>query len=280
MDIIKIKDLEIYANHGVLPEENVLGQKFLVSCSMMTDTRKAGKTDDLNHSVNYASVSQLIYEHMRTHTYQLIETCCEKLAEEVLFFSPLIREVTIEIKKPWAPVGLPLDTVAVEITRGWTECYIALGSNLGESRALIETAVKKISESPSIRAGKVSTLIETEPYGVLDQPSFLNGMMQIETILSPQELLDFLHQVEKEAGRERKLRWGPRTLDLDIIFYGDRIINEEDLIVPHIDMKNRQFVLEPLAEIAPGKVHPVYRKTVRDMYEELIAKNLDTAGEV
>ncbi|MCQ2508185.1 MAG: 2-amino-4-hydroxy-6-hydroxymethyldihydropteridine diphosphokinase [Dorea sp.] len=281
MDKIIIKDLEIFANHGVLAEENVLGQKFYVSCTMEVDTRKAGKSDDLSASVNYATIAHLINDHMKNHTYQLIETCCEKMAEEILLFTvgtgpePMVKQVTLQVKKPWAPVGLPLDYVAVEITRGWHTAYIALGSNIGDSRALIEEAIAKVDASKTCQVVKVSTLIETEPYGVLDQPPFLNGMMEIRTLLTPHELLDFLHEVEKEAGRERKLRWGPRTLDLDITFYDDEIICDQrieemdDLIVPHIDMKNRLFVLEPLSEIAPYKVHPVYKKTVKEMLEDL-----------
>ena len=129
-----------------------------------------------------------------------------------------------------------------------------------------------MSNLPQINIVAISDKIVTEPYGNVEQDVFLNGVMKIETLLPADELLQILQKVEEHAGRERKIHWGPRTLDLDIIFYDDDIISEDDLIVPHPDMKNRDFVLKPLMQIAPYKLHPVYRKTISDMYTELMAK--------
>ena len=98
---------------------------------------------------------------------------------------------------------------------------------------------------------------------------FLNGVLCLETYLNPFELLDFLHEVEKSENRERILRWGPRTLDLDILFFDDLILDTKELIIPHADMANRSFVLEPLAEIAPYKRHPLSRMTVKEMLDRL-----------
>ena len=109
MDQIKIENLEIFANHGVYPEENRLGQKFLVSCILYVDTRKAGKTDDLEASVNYGTISHLIKEKMEEKNYRLIEAVAEQLAEEILLFDEKIRKVMVEVKKPWAlipPISL------------------------------------------------------------------------------------------------------------------------------------------------------------------------------
>ena len=102
-----------------------------------------------------------------------------------------------------------------------------------------------------------------------DQDNFLNGCLELETLLPPEELLEELNRIESEAGRERKVHWGPRTLDLDIIFYDDLIVQETELCIPHVDMQRRSFVLEPLAQIAPYKRHPVYGKTVKEMLEEM-----------
>ena len=102
-----------------------------------------------------------------------------------------------------------------------------------------------------------------------DQPDFLNGCLKLRTLLYPYELLAELNRIEKEAGRERIIHWGPRTLDLDIIFYDDLISQEDDLCIPHVEMHKRSFVLEPLEEIAPYKRHPGNGKTVRQMLEEL-----------
>lgn len=269
MDKIKIVNLECFARHGVYAEENSLGQKFIVSAVLHTDTRKAGLTDDLNESVDYGRVCHIINDFMQDNVYKLIETAAEKLAEHLLVSFESIKEVTIEIKKPWAPVGLPLETAAVEITRKKHTAYIALGSNMGDSRALLDEAVKKLDMVKQNKVMAVSQFIITKPYGVTDQADFLNGCLVLETLLEPLELLDLTQKTELEAGRERLIHWGPRTLDLDIIFYDNEIINSERLTVPHADMKNRIFVLQPMDEIAPYYVHPVFKKTVHEMLKEV-----------
>lgn len=270
-DQIKITDLEVFANHGVFPEENKLGQKFLVSAVLYTDTRKAGKTDDLTASIHYGEVSAFITKYMKEHTYQLLERVAETLAEEMLKSISGLCKIDLEIKKPWAPVGLPLKTVSVKISREWHTTYIALGSNIGDSETYLNEAVEKIGQIPTCTVEKVSSYLVTEPYGVTDQPDFLNACLKMRTLLYPEELLKELNRIEKEAGRERIIHWGPRTLDLDILLYDDIVLEEDDLCIPHVEMHKRSFVLEPLAEIAPYKRHPVYGKTVREMLEEIQA---------
>ena len=268
-DQIKITDLEVFANHGVFPEENKLGQKFLISAVLYTDTRKAGKTDDLTASIHYGEVSAFITKYMKEHTYQLLERVAETLALKSI--SGLCK-IDLEIKKPWAPVGLPLKTVSVKISREWHTTYIALGSNIGDSETYLNEAVEKIGQIPTCTVEKVSSYLVTEPYGVTDQPDFLNACLKMRTLLYPEELLKELNRIEKEAGRERIIHWGPRTLDLDILLYDDIVLEEDDLCIPHVEMHKRSFVLEPLAEIAPYKRHPVYGKTVREMLEEIQAQ--------
>lgn len=271
-DQIKITDLEVFANHGVFPEENKLGQKFLISAVLYTDTRKAGKTDDLTASIHYGEVSAFITKYMKEHTYQLLERVAETLAEEMLKSISGLCKIDLEIKKPWAPVGLPLKTVSVKISREWHTTYIALGSNIGDSETYLNEAVEKIGQIATCTVEKVSSYLVTEPYGVTDQPDFLNACLKMRTLLYPEELLKELNRIEKEAGRERIIHWGPRTLDLDILLYDDIVLEEDDLCIPHVEMHKRSFVLEPLAEIAPYKRHPVYGKTVREMLEEIQAQ--------
>ena len=271
MDKIKIKDLEVFANHGVFPEETVLGQKFLVSCAIHLNTRKAGITDLLDESVNYGTICHLIKDEMEKNTFKLIESVAEHLAETVLESDPRIRQVDLEIKKPWAPIALPLDTASVEISRKWHEVYVAVGSNMGDKKRYIESALDGLAHTKGCRLLKVSKLIATEPHGRVDQDEFLNGAVKLETLLTPHELMDRLHELEKEAGRERTIHWGPRTLDLDILLYDHEIIEDDDLCVPHADMQNRTFVLEPMVEIAPHKRHPVSGKTMQEMLSELLA---------
>lgn len=269
MDQIKIEDLEIFANHGVFPEENRLGQKFVISAVLHTDTRRAGLTDDLEASINYGEVSSFITSYVKDHTFKLIERVAEGLAEELLIRYRGLEKIRLEVKKPWAPVGLPLRSVSVAIERSWHEVYIALGSNIGDSEQILKDAIASLNSLPNTKVDKVSSLISTAPYGVIDQPDFLNGCLKLRTLMDPRELLGELNRIEKEAGRERIIHWGPRTLDLDIIFYDDLVCQEEDLCIPHVEMHKRDFVLRPLEEIAPYKRHPVYGKTVREMLEDL-----------
>ncbi|HGG0417590.1 2-amino-4-hydroxy-6-hydroxymethyldihydropteridine diphosphokinase [Clostridium botulinum] len=146
--------------------------------------------------------------------------------------------------------------------------YVAFGSNIGEKENYIKRALEKIEER-EIKIIKVSPIYETEPYGVLDQDSFLNGVVKIETNLTPEDLIEELLHIEKQLDRVRERRWGPRTIDLDIIFYDDLIINEKDLVIPHKDMENREFVLKPLCDIDENFIHPVLKKSVRELYDRL-----------
>ena len=145
-----------------------------------------------------------------------------------------------------------------------------MGSNMGDREAFLTQVMEKLLRHPSVKNLVVSDYIETEPYGYTDQDPFLNGAAVFDTLLPPEQLLGVLHELEQEAGRERSIRWGPRTLDLDLLLYGDEQIDCKELVVPHIDMCNRLFVLEPLAQIAPGMVHPVRRRSVYDLYRMLL----------
>ncbi len=267
-DQIKIQNLEVFGNHGVFQEETTLGQKFLLNAVLYTDIRKAGETDELSDSIHYGEVCHYMTEFMKNHTYKLIEAATEHLAEALLLDIPKLLAVDLEVKKPWAPIGLPLETVSVNIHRGWESVCLGIGSNVGDKKAYLEFGIEELKKVPNIRNVKVSELMETEPYGVVDQDVFLNGCICLETILDPEELLVILHQIEKKAGRERIRRWGPRTLDLDILLFGDRIYESDTLIIPHLDMHNRQFVLAPLVQLCPGRMHPVLHKTIYQLLEE------------
>ncbi len=265
LDRINIKNLEVFGRHGVFPEENRLGQKFIINATLYVPTREAGLKDDLTKSVHYGEVSHFMTNYMTEHTFGLIEAVAEQMARAVLLRFPLIQQITLEICKPWAPIGLPLEAVSVEITRGWHLAYVAVGSNLGDKEAYIRKGVEALNRHADCVVERVSELIVTKPYGVEEQPDFLNGMIELRTLLFPQELLDVLHLAEQEANRERNMRWGPRTLDLDIIFYDDCVVDEERLQIPHPDMENREFVLKPLAELAPYLRHPLNGRTVSQM---------------
>jgi len=268
-DQIRIEELEVYAHHGVYLEENEKGQHFYVNATLYTNTRPAGMADDLRLSTNYGEVCQFITEFMQQHTFQLIETVVEWTAYEVLQHFPLVQGLDLEIRKPEAPIPLPFGSVSVAIHREWHEAYIAVGSNMGDSRGHIAKALGQLEKHKDIQVTKVSGLLETLPYGGVEQDNFVNGMFEIRTLLTPEELLRELHKIEASEGRERKIHWGPRTLDLDIIFYDDLIYSSEDLVIPHVDMENRYFVLKPLSELAPNFRHPITHKTVAQILAEL-----------
>lgn len=147
--------------------------------------------------------------------------------------------------------------------------FVALGSNLGDRQGNLNRAVELLQQH-GVEVLKVSTFIETEPYGVTDQPRFLNGACMVKTDLSPLELLRLLLSVEKEMGRVRLRHWGERNIDLDLLLYEGVIMDTEELRLPHPDMANRDFVMLPLAELAPSLIHPVLQKTMQELAEKFI----------
>ena len=261
-DFIKITNLKVFAHHGVFPEETRDGQDFYVNAKLFLDCRKAGKTDNLSDSLNYGEVSHFITDFLQDHTYKLIESVAEQLAEAMLLSMPVLKGVEIELCKPHAPIGLPFENVSVTMKRQWHEVSDSSGYIVDEN-GIDYKVIKEIKEV------RVSELLVTKPYGGVEQDDFVNGAIALKTLLSPQELLEKLHEIEQHANRERIIHWGPRTLDLDIIFYDKLVYEDENLIIPHIDMQNRDFVLKPLAELCPNYRHPVFGKTVSQLLGEL-----------
>lgn len=148
--------------------------------------------------------------------------------------------------------------------------YIALGANLGDRESNIRDALRRLEASPEINVTKISSLLENPAVGgPTDAPLFLNAVAEIQTTLSPRALLQRLLAVEHELGRERHEKWEPRKIDLDQILYGDRVIDEPDLTVPHPRMHERWFVLKPLAEIAPEVCHPILNQTATSLLRKL-----------
>jgi len=150
--------------------------------------------------------------------------------------------------------------------------YIGIGSNLGDREAHIRAAVAAVGALPETRVTGRAPVIETAPVGGPSQPDYLNTAIAVETAFEPEALLAALAAVEDALGRTRAERWGPRTVDLDILLYGDRVIETPALTVPHPRMAERLFVLEPLAALAPGAVHPVLLKPIRQLFEECKAR--------
>lgn len=269
MDEIRIDGLRFFAHHGVFDFETQQGQNFVLNAVLRCDTHDAGCSDALEDSTSYADVAQCLVDFLTKHTYHLLEAAVEQAARAVLLQFPLLREVELELQKPEAPIPLDFQTVSVRICRSWHTAYVALGSNLGDRAAYLQGALDGLAGDPCIRLGRVSTLIETAPYGDVVQDDFLNGACQIETLYTPQELLEVLHRLERNANRTREIHWGPRTLDLDILLYDQLVLDTPELAIPHRDMHNRDFVLRPMAEIAPYAQHPVFHRSMLELWQRL-----------
>ncbi len=268
-DYIEIDNLVVFANHGVFDEEEAMGQRFMISLKLYTDISNAANTDDITRSVNYGEVCEFVTEFTKTHRAKLIEKAAQDIAYALLDKYILINAVEVQMKKPWAPIGLPLDNVLVNVTRTRAVAYIGIGSNMGDKKGYLDFAVSSLGENPHCKVLKVAEYIETEPVGEVVQDKFLNGCIKLETVLPPMDLLDLLNEIENAAGRTREIHWGPRTLDMDILLYDDIVMDTDRLTIPHREMAKREFVLRPLAEIAPYAYHPVKRKYASELMEEL-----------
>lgn len=273
MDKIYIENLEVFAHHGYYEYEREMGQKFVVNAVFSLDLSKAGEDDELQETINYGEASRFIADFMTSHMYKLMETLTEKLCEALLIKYPIINNISMRISKPQAPIPLRLDCPSVELNRGYHDAYISLGSNMGNREGYINDAVVMLLGDEKISSAKLADIIETKPYGKTDQADFLNTVVYVRTIYTPHQLLKKCSEIENEANRVRTEKWGPRTLDADIVLYDDICINTENLTIPHPDMKNREFVLRPLVSLNPGAINPVYGKSAAVLLEELEAKN-------
>ena len=271
-DYIKISNLKIFAYHGVFDEEKKNGQDFYVNAKLYLNLHTPGKSDDLRDSLNYGEVCHFMTDIFTEKSFDLIEAACENLCQRLLLEYERLEAVELELQKPHAPIGLPFENVSVTMYRQWHRAYLSFGSNMGDREKLIRDGIERLKNHPLIRNIKVSNLITTKPYGPVEQDDFLNGCLALDTLLDQEELLELFHKIEAEADRKRLIVWGPRTLDMDIVFFDKLVYESEDLVIPHVDMQNRLFVLEPLAELCPNYRHPVLGLTVSQMLKAVKEK--------
>lgn len=268
-DRIIITGLEIFARHGVYEEEKEKGQPFVINATLETDTSKAGWSDEIDETVDYGVVCTFISDYMTKNNMNTLEALTNQLARKLLKNFPTVSAVNLEIQKPEAPIPLPFKTVSVQIYRTWHKVYVAFGSNMGDREDTIEEAIENLSADECIRMGRKSSYYSSKPYGDVEQDDFTNGVFEMDTLYGEEELLIRLKSEERKAGRVKTVHWGPRPLDLDIIYYDDEVYESENLTIPHIDMSNRDFVLAPLDEIAPFIVHPQLGLTAGEMLDNL-----------
>jgi 2-amino-4-hydroxy-6-hydroxymethyldihydropteridine diphosphokinase len=155
------------------------------------------------------------------------------------------------------------------------KAYIGLGSNIGDRGKNLSAAIEMLKNTDGVTVTAVSHVYETTPVGYILQPDFFNCAVEVETYLEPYALLDACQKIENSLGRVRTIRWGPRTVDLDILFFGGLVINEERLSIPHPEASKRGFVLTPLMDIAPDLLHPVLKTTVRELYGDYLKEQGD-----
>ncbi len=270
--LIRIRDLKVFAHHGVFPEETAKGQNFYVCVDAYQNISPAASMDELMLTTNYADMCDHIVNFLTKNTYKLIETAAEELSKSILLKYSLLTSVVVEIKKPEAPIAHEFDYVSVVRRMSRHKAVLSLGSNMEDREKHIREAIAELDEDPATNVIKVSGMLETEPYGYTDQAKFINCAVTVSTILEPKDLLVFAQGIEAKHNRVREIHWGPRTLDIDIIFYDDLVYGDSSLQIPHIDMQNRFFVLEPVCEIEPGYRHPVFNRTVLQLLNELREK--------
>lgn len=264
MDKIFIRGLEVSACHGVKDFEKVQPQPFVFDADLYFDFHAAYLSDDLNDTLNYSEASKIIVRTALDNSFNLIEKLAYECAYAVMNSLPA-KKISLTVYKPRAPMKQKFTSVGVKAEVERNTVFLSLGSSMGDRKNYLDSAVAKLSAHPLIKVEKVSSYIETEPCGGVAQNKFLNCAVQIQTLLKPAELLAFTQGVEKECGRVRGRRWADRTLDIDIIFFGKKIIEEDNLVVPHPEYFKRAFVLEPLKEIAPDFICPLLKKAVKEL---------------
>lgn len=250
-DRIVLRGISAHGRHGVLDFEKADGQDFVVDVALDVDLRRAGSSDVLTHTVNYAEVAADVVSLITGPSLNLIEALAEQIAATALR-RPLVQAVEVTVHKPNAPVGVPFGDVLVRVERHRDEpVVIALGANLGGVQFTLAAAVRALADVDGLRISAVSELFETDPVGGPEQPAYLNAVVLARTRLAPFALLTELHAIEAARGRVRETRWGARTLDLDLIQYGDpesgsdMISQDPELLLPHPRAHERAFVLAP-----------------------------------
>lgn len=259
VDQIELRGVRGFGRHGVLDAERRQGQYFVVDLTLSVDTRQAAATDDVSATVNYASVAADAVAVVAGPAVNLIETLAAMIAERVLAAYPSVRSLVVTVHKPDAPVGLPFDDVLVRLERRRdVPVTIGLGANLGEAEATVRAGMAAVSAIPEVWGLRASGLYRTAPMGGPAQRDYVNAVVTAQTSLDPRVLLAELHSVERAFGRTRTVRWGPRTLDLDLIQYGDprtgseAVCSDPDLQLPHPRAHIRGFVLKPWLDVDPN----------------------------
>jgi dihydroneopterin aldolase/2-amino-4-hydroxy-6-hydroxymethyldihydropteridine diphosphokinase len=266
---IIIKNLNLFGYHGVKESEKRDGQNFCFNIKILLNKNSFLNNDNLENTLNYSEVIELLKDINSNQRFNLLETLSQVVANKIIEMSLLIEKVTVKIEKTSPPIKENLESVGVEyildrksiesgeevkVESSEVNVYMSLGSNVGNRESNLRKAVDLIGRSPNISMLKVSSIYETEPMYIKDQDSFYNIVLnaRIDGEISPFEIMGFLKGIEFGFGRKMtKKRYGPRVIDIDLLYYGEMSIESDFLTLPHPGIEERKFVLVPLSEIAP-----------------------------
>jgi dihydroneopterin aldolase/2-amino-4-hydroxy-6-hydroxymethyldihydropteridine diphosphokinase len=252
-DVIELSGLRARGHHGVLEHERRDGQEFLADLRLEVDTAPAARSDALGRTVNYAEVADSAVAEIQGGPHQLIETLAGRIAERILAEQVLVRGIEVTVHKPSAPIPHPFADVRVRIARSAppVAAVLALGSNIGEREEHLSRALSLLAEAEGIEIDWTAPVVETDPVGGVEQSAFLNTVVGVRSRRGPFGLLALAQALEEDAQRVREIRWGPRTLDVDVITYGDLVQDDPELTIPHPRAHERAFVLAPWHEARP-----------------------------
>ena len=262
MDKIVIDNLEICS---VLNERD----RYILSAELNLDLDEAENTDNPLSSLQVTKICKEGYNIFAQSKDKTIKKKAEELAEYILITHPPVNNVFISVKVSEAPIYSNIYYSGIKIERKRHTVYLGVGSNVGDRMANIKASADLINKTKCSKVKRISKIYETEPYGYKEQDMFLNCVFEIQSLLTPRSLVCFLLDIEQKLKRERTIKWGPRTIDLDVLFYDDLITETEDIIIPHPRLHERLFVLRPLCDIAPYLVHPIFRERCYKIMESL-----------
>ncbi len=236
--------------------------KYLVSADLNLEYGDAAEPADDIVSLDIKKIRDDISLFLNMNRNKSVDITARHLASHILLNFSYIDNLTLTFTDPRA--------AAFQITRGWHTSYLGAGSNLGDRSFNIRKGIDFINKSEFSHVTKISKIYETEPFGYEEQDLFLNCVLEIKTLLSPRNLIRFLLGVEKELKRERIIPMGPRTLDLDILFYDDLVTAFEEAVIPHPRLHERMFVMKPLCDIAPYHIHPLLKERCYRIADNLL----------
>ena len=262
MNCIKIEQLKISIGTEKEKRENP-GQVYYIDAYLHCDISALGRSDSLEDTVGYSNVCRFLQKFVTEKNYCLLETLVEKTARALLSEFPKVYAVDLTMQKPDPLTEFETAHVAVSVHKEWNKVYLSLHSNTGNKAENMNRAIDNFYDDMHCRITAVSNFIESQSNK--EEESFLNGCIELETLYSPKELFEKVYRTEVEIGNIGD----KKVLKMDILLYRSEIIHEQGLMIPHTQFHKRLTILEPLNQIAPYAIHPIYKKTISQLLEEL-----------